>query len=384
MGAIWIGIRLPPRNRSRLPPAYGMNCWLDVRGDVLAWIVDELDRDPGYRRAYRLTHLADEIFFNTLLMNSAFAPEISVVVDPEQHLYGLRYIRWGDQFHPETLTDEDLAQADRARLHLRPQGLTGSHPRCGAERVEHYCRPMDHPWSSALVTGASSGIGEAFGRSLAGAGVDLVLVARRADRLNELADELRARTSPSRPDGPSVEVLVADLVDPAERAQVVARLEQADRPIDLLINCAGIGSAARSWPATWPATTRSSTSTSTRWSSSPTPPSARWSTGAGAGSSTSPRSVGTPRDRTSRSYSASKAFVTSFSESLHEEVRRAGVVVTAVCPGATRTEFGQDAGAGRLRRARRCCGRRPTRWRPRAWPRPRPARPSGSPAGSTG
>jgi len=111
MGAIWIGIRLPPRNRSRLPPAYGMNCWLDVRGDVLAWIVDELDRDPGYRRAYRLTHLADEIFFNTLLMNSAFAPEISVVVDPEQHLYGLRYIRWGDQFHPETLTDEDLTRA---------------------------------------------------------------------------------------------------------------------------------------------------------------------------------------------------------------------------------------------------------------------------------
>jgi hypothetical protein len=113
MGAVWVGIRLPRRRRSRLPAPYGMNFWLDLRGDVLAWVVAELDRDPGYRRAYRLTHLADEIFFNTLLMHSRFAPELSVVVDPEQHLYGLRYIRWGDEFHPETLTDEDLTRAGR-------------------------------------------------------------------------------------------------------------------------------------------------------------------------------------------------------------------------------------------------------------------------------
>ncbi|MGZ4683388.1 MAG: beta-1,6-N-acetylglucosaminyltransferase [Acidimicrobiales bacterium] len=113
MGAIWIGIRLPARDRSRIPPAYGMNCWLDLRGDVLAWVVDQLDRDPGYRRAYRLTHLTDEIFFNTLLMNSSFAPEISVVVDPEDHLYGLRYIRWGSRHHPETLTDDDLVRASQ-------------------------------------------------------------------------------------------------------------------------------------------------------------------------------------------------------------------------------------------------------------------------------
>ncbi len=111
MGAVWIGIRLPSRRRSRIPPPYGMSFWLDLRGDVLAWVVAELDRDRDYRRAFRFTHLSDEIFFNTLLMNSRFAPEMSVVVAPEDHLYGLRYIRWGDEFHPETLTDEDLARA---------------------------------------------------------------------------------------------------------------------------------------------------------------------------------------------------------------------------------------------------------------------------------
>ena len=111
MGAVWIGIRLPPRRRSRIPPAYGMSMWFDLRGDVLAWVVAELARDPGYRRAFRLTHLADEIFFNTLLMSSAFAPEIATVVDPDRNLYGLRYIRWGDRFHPETLTDDDLRRA---------------------------------------------------------------------------------------------------------------------------------------------------------------------------------------------------------------------------------------------------------------------------------
>src|SRR3954466_10560170 len=70
MGAVWIGIRLPRRRRSRIPPAYGMNMCLGLRGDVLAGVDAELGRDASYRRAFRLTHLADEIFFNTLLMSS--------------------------------------------------------------------------------------------------------------------------------------------------------------------------------------------------------------------------------------------------------------------------------------------------------------------------
>jgi hypothetical protein len=112
MGSVWIGIRLPARDRSRLPDPYGMNCWFDVRGDVLEWMLDHLDRHPEYRRAFRLTHLADEIFFNTLLMHSEFAPELALVVDPQLHLYGLRYIRWGNGHHPEQLSADDLARAD--------------------------------------------------------------------------------------------------------------------------------------------------------------------------------------------------------------------------------------------------------------------------------
>ena len=111
MGVIWTSIRLPKRHRDRIPPAYGMNCWFDVRGDVLAWVLDHLAAHPEYRRAFAFTHLADEIFFNTLLMDSPFRDELTVVVDPDQHLYGLRYIRWASGHHPELLTADDLEEA---------------------------------------------------------------------------------------------------------------------------------------------------------------------------------------------------------------------------------------------------------------------------------
>ncbi|MGZ4728776.1 MAG: SDR family NAD(P)-dependent oxidoreductase [Acidimicrobiales bacterium] len=204
---------------------------------------------------------------------------------------------------------------------------------------------MEHPWTSALVTGASSGIGDAFARSLGQAGVDLVLVARRADRLARLADDLRVMTSPARPDGPSVEVLAADLTDPTDRATTAARLGDAERPVDLLVNCAGVGASGPfvegdldryrqivdlnieavvelTHAALGPMVDRRRgwiLNVSSLGGHAPGPGFAV--------------------------YSASKAFVTSFSESLHEEVRRSGVVVTALCPGATRTPFGQDTGA---------------------------------------
>ncbi len=96
---------------------------------------------------------------------------------------------------------------------------------------------MADPWSSALVTGASSGIGRAFALQLAAADVSLVLVARRADRLDELAAEIGGQTAAP------VDVLSADLATPAGREEVAERLAAVDRPIDLLVNCAGLGSA---------------------------------------------------------------------------------------------------------------------------------------------
>jgi short-subunit dehydrogenase len=187
------------------------------------------------------------------------------------------------------------------------------------------------------VTGASSGIGTALARQLAAAGVGLVLVARRVDRLDELAAELRPTTD--------VEVLTADLAAEGDRARVAARLADADHPIDLLINCAGLGSAGPfadgdvevyrqmlavnvealvvlSHAAVGPMRAR------------------------GRGWIVNISSLGghAPGPRFAV-YSATKAFVTSFSEALHEELRRSGVVVTAICPGATRTEFGKVSGA---------------------------------------
>ena len=87
-----------------------------------------------------------------------------------------------------------------------------------------------YPFRSALVTGASSGIGEVMTTMLAEAGVPTVVVARRADRLTDLAARL---------DG--VEVLVADLNDADGLAEVAARIADPDRPIDLVVNNAGFG-----------------------------------------------------------------------------------------------------------------------------------------------
>lgn len=87
---------------------------------------------------------------------------------------------------------------------------------------------------TALVTGASSGLGAEFARQLAERGADVVLVGRDAGALEAVAEEVRAR-------GHSAEVLRADLLDPTERARVEARLGDAQHVIDLLVNNAGFG-----------------------------------------------------------------------------------------------------------------------------------------------
>src|SRR5437016_4855709 len=87
-------------------------------------------------------------------------------------------------------------------------------------------------WHRALVTGASSGIGEAFARELAHQGTHLVLVARREGRLERLAGQLRSQ-------GVEAEVIVADLLRPEDRLVVEKRLDADDAPVDLLVNNAG-------------------------------------------------------------------------------------------------------------------------------------------------
>jgi uncharacterized protein len=198
---------------------------------------------------------------------------------------------------------------------------------------------VSHPWSSALVTGASSGIGRAIALELADHDVSLVLVARRADRLDELAAEVAGRSSAP------VDVVVADLATPVARQTVADRLSVIDHPIDLLVNCAGLGRAgpfAEGDVERYREMVEVNVQAVVELSLAVLGPMRTRRRGWILNVSSLGGIAPGPRFAV---YSATKAFVTSFSEALHEELRRSGIVVTAVCPGATRTEFGHVSGA---------------------------------------
>ena len=177
--------------------------------------------------------------------------------------------------------------------------------------------------ATALVTGGTSGIGAEFARQLAARGTDLVLVARSRDRLDSMAAELRAL-------GRSVEVLPADLSDRSDVDRVAKRLDDPERPIDLLVNNAGFGMHSRLTDVV-----RLLAATAARGMRS------RGSGGIVNVSSTAGFiAMGS-------GYSAIKAWVTNFSEGLSNELHGSGVRVMALCPGWVRTEFHQRAGLSR-------------------------------------
>ncbi len=201
--------------------------------------------------------------------------------------------------------------------------------------------PEQHPQAgapgTALVTGATAGIGLEFAHQLAARGHDLVLVARDRERLQRLAEELRGT-------GRGVEVLPADLSDPGERAAVEARLADPDRPVELLVNNAGFGlkgrfldhdveDEARMLEVLVTAPMRLSHAALR----------AQVARGHGGVINVSSVAAFLPRG----TYSAAKAWLVRFGAWASAEYRPRGVRVMTLCPGFVRTEFHERMGVRR-------------------------------------
>jgi short-subunit dehydrogenase len=183
---------------------------------------------------------------------------------------------------------------------------------------------------TALVTGASSGIGEVYADRLAHRGYDLVLVARNVERLTALAARLSAET------GRKVETIAADLAVPAELAKVEARLKD-DGAITLLVNNAGLantGPLLAADPAALESMLTVNVVALTRLAAVGATAFAARQRGAIINLSSAMAFIDTPN---TAAYAASKAYVLNFTLSLDLEVKPHGVQVQAVLPGYTRT-----------------------------------------------
>jgi uncharacterized protein len=184
--------------------------------------------------------------------------------------------------------------------------------------------------STALITGASSGIGEVYAERLARRGLDLILVARSAAKLETLATRLRAET------GVNVDILPADLANPEDLAKVEARLRH-DRTIDTLVNNAGIageGAIVDADPAYLTGMINLNIVAVTRLVAAVAPRFAAQGTGTIVNLTSVTALM--PGGFTSV-YPATKAFVLAFTEALQAELGAKGVRVQAVLPGITRT-----------------------------------------------
>lgn len=194
--------------------------------------------------------------------------------------------------------------------------------------------------STALITGASSGIGSEIARELARRGQGVTLVARRDHRLRELAAEIA--------DGHGVraEVIAADLGLEAERDRLQAELAELGLEVEILVNNAGFGGSGKlseadrerllsmvrlNCEALLDLQARYSAAMSER--------------GRGAIINVASTASFQPIPGTA-TYAATKAFVLSLTEATHSELRDAGVSVTALCPGPVKTEFTDVAGIG--------------------------------------
>ena len=198
--------------------------------------------------------------------------------------------------------------------------------------------PQPRQASTALITGASSGIGAAIARRLAQRGHGLTLVARREDRLSELASDLHQRY------GVRAGVVTGDLIDAVERERVAVKVAELGLEVDVLINNAGFGYAGKfvdAERARQIEMVQVNCEAVVDFCGRYLPEMANRGQGAVLNVASTAAFQPMPGSAT---YAASKAFVLSYSEALHQEMKGLGVTVTAICPGPVRTEFTAAAG----------------------------------------
>lgn len=186
----------------------------------------------------------------------------------------------------------------------------------------------------AVITGASSGLGAEYARQLAARGADVVLVGRDPAALDDVAATVRAR-------GRSAEIIVADLLDPDALARVEARLADPDRPVDVLVNCAGLGMALRFERNDVEAEVRHlrlHDEVPLRLMHAALGPMLE----AGRGRILNVASIAAFMPRST--YGACKQWLVSFSRWANVAYAGHGVTVTAVCPGFVHTNFHERLG----------------------------------------
>ncbi len=185
----------------------------------------------------------------------------------------------------------------------------------------------------ALVTGASSGIGECFARSLAARNQNLLLVARSQDKLRALAGQLQSTCSIH------AEPLIFDLSERGAGTRLAGVIRERGFDVDLLINNAGFGARGEFWKLSFEQQSalmrlQIETLVELTFHLAPRMVAARRGAIINVSSMTSFQPI-----PYATVYSATKAFMTSFSMGLREELRPYGVAVVTVCPGGTRTNF---------------------------------------------
>jgi uncharacterized protein len=200
--------------------------------------------------------------------------------------------------------------------------------------------PPNSPHRAALITGASSGIGEEIAKRLARAGHDLVLVARREDRLRALGDSV------AREHGVRATAIGADLADPSAPGTVARRVRGEGIEVELLVNNAGYavhGAVVQTPERAELDMLQVNVMALVHLTKLFLPGMVARGRGRVLNVASTAAFIPGPF---MAGYYASKAFVVSWSEALASELRGTGVTVTALCPGPTATGFAEAAGVG--------------------------------------